>query len=256
MAEKNIIGNDKAESFYQQSFKILNKSKIPYMVGGTFAVTAYIGIQRPTKDMDIFAKAGDYPKILELFAAEGYRTNVEDERWLAKIHKDRYFFDIVFNSGNAATPVTDSWLQESQTAKIYDIAVKILPVTELIFSKIFVQARIKYDGADISHLILLKHKHIDWKRLLAYMDQNWEVLLQHIINFRFVYPSERELIPRWLLDELLDRLSAQLNLPTSKVKVCRGRLLSVDDYEIDIKQWGFADLVGGRNEPSEPQSKS
>jgi len=249
MADKNVFGNNRAEGFYQQSLRILNKSKIPYMVGGTFAVVAYTGIRRPTKDMDIFCKAGDYPKILEVFAAQGFKTNVEDERWLAKVHQDRYFFDIIYNSGNAATPVNDQWLQESQKAKIYDIDIKILPVTELIFSKVFIQARVKYDGADIAHLILLKYKHIDWKRLLSYMDQNWEVLLIHLLNFRFVYPSEREVIPRWLLDELLGRLESQMDLPTSKMKICRGRLFSGEDYEIDVKEWGFADLVGGKNEP-------
>jgi len=251
MAEKNIIGDDKAESFYQQSLKILNKSKIPYLVGGTFALTAYTCIRRPTKDMDIFCKAGDYPKILELFAASGYKTKVEDERWLAKVFKDRRFFDIIYNSGNAATPVKDAWFQESQTEKIYDIQVKVLPVTELIFSKAFIQERNKYDGADIAHLILKKNKNIDWTRLLGYMDQNWEVLLMQLLNFRYVYPSEREIIPHWLMDELIGRLQSQMKLPTSKMKVCRGRIFSGTDYEIDVKQWGFADLVGGKNEPSE-----
>jgi hypothetical protein len=27
----------------------------------------------------------------------------------------------------------------------------------------------------------------------------WEVLLINILNFRFVYPTERDLIPRWLI---------------------------------------------------------
>jgi hypothetical protein len=113
---------------------------------------------------------------------------------------------------------------------------------------VFIQNRDRYDGADVAHLILKKHEEIDWKLLLAYMDQYWEVLLTHVLNFRFIYPSERERIPRWLLDELLGRLQQQIDLPTSRIKMCRGRLYSMADYAVDVVNWGFADVVGGENE--------
>ena len=62
------------------------------------------------------------------------------------------------------------------------------------------------------------------------------------------YKDEREKIPRWLLDELLSRLHHQINLPTPRIKTCRGRLYSKTDYAVDVVEWGFADLVGGENE--------
>ena len=34
------------------------------------------------------------------------------------------------------------------------------------------------------------------------MEPHWEVLLTHLLNFRFVYPTERDLVPRWLMEEL------------------------------------------------------
>jgi hypothetical protein len=114
----------------------------------------------------------------------------------------------------------------------------------LIWAKAFVQDRNKYDGADVAHLILRQHEQVDWKRLLGLFEQYWEVLLMHILNFRFIYPTQRECVPRWLLDELLDRVEAHANLPVPQVKVCRGRLYSRTDYAIDVHQWGFADVVG------------
>jgi hypothetical protein len=76
------------------------------------------------------------------------------------------------------------------------------------------------------------------------MEAYWEVLLIQLLNFRFVYPSERDLVPRWLLEELIGRLNAQLDLPPPNIKVCRGRLFSPRDYIVDITEWGFADVVG------------
>lgn len=253
MAQLNL---EKDEAFYHDALMILNGSGIPFMAGGTFAVMAYTGMNRPTKDIDFFVKAGDFPKILAIFSERGYKVVVVDERWLAKVKKDGAFLDFIFGSGNSIFPVTDEWLKESKTHPILDIETKLLPPTELIWSRIFIQERNKYEGSDIAHLILTQHKAINWKRLLSYLDQYWEVLLVQVLNFRFIYPSERERIPRWLLDELLSRLSSQINLPGSKVKICRGRLFSSEDYRIDVKEWGFADMMGNEDERRTKKSQN
>ena len=239
---------NKAEEFYAEVLKILKRTRIPFLVGGTFAVNAYIGSDRPTKDLDIFCKASDYPRILAVMKGKGYKTGVEDERWIAKILKGKHYLDVVFNAGNAVTPITDEWFRLSRPARILGLNVKLLPPTELIVSKVFVQDRYKYDGCDIAHIVLVMHRSINWKRLLRYLDQYWEVLLIHLLNFRFMYPAERRRVPLWLFKELLTRLERQIDLPVSYTRVCRGRLFSRSDYAIDITQWGFADVVGGQNE--------
>ena len=43
-------------------------------------------------------------------------------------------------------------------------------------------------------------------------------------------------------------LDAQFELPTPKIKACRGRMFSVADYTVDVTELGFADVVGGENE--------
>ncbi len=234
----------KAEAFYADCLKHLKKSGVPFMVAGTYAVSSYTGIRRPTKDLDVFCRAGDYPRILKYFQALGYKTVVEDERWIAKIKKDRWTFDVIFNSRTAATPITDSWFAENHRCKIYGTEVQLIAPTELVWSKVFVQNRERYDGADIAHVILRQHQQIDWKRLLGYMEQYWEVLLIHVLNFRFVYPTERQCVPDWLFDELMSRIANQRAMPEGRTRVCRGRLFSPPDYLIDIAEWGFADLVG------------
>jgi hypothetical protein len=233
-----------AEDFYRESLKLLSESGIPFLLSGTYAVSAYTGIVRPTKDLDVFCKAGDYPKILAYFRERGYRVEVEDERWIAKVWRDDNFFDVIFNMSTANMPITDDWFVARHKIEIYGVEVHITPPTELVWSKLFIQDRYRYDGADVAHVILRKHEEIDWRRLLTYMEAYWEVLLIQLLNFRFVYPSERDLIPRWLLEELIGRLVAQLDLPPPNIKVCRGRLFSPRDYIVDITEWGFADVVG------------
>src|SRR3546814_3330108 len=84
--------------------------------------------------------------------------------------------------------------------------------------------------------ILRQHERIDWQRLLDAMELHWEVLLIHLLNFRFIYPTERHCIPLWLFEELLGRLQTRAELPVPNLRVCRGRLLSPRDYQIGRAQ--------------------
>jgi hypothetical protein len=242
-----------AEAFYAESLRLLTQSGIPFLLSGTYAVTAHTGIVRPTKDLDVFCKAGDYPKILAFFQARGYRTEVEDERWIAKVWQGEHFFDVIFAMSNGVAPITDRWFGGEQTVTVYGVEARITAPTELILSKMYIQDRYRYDGADVVHVLYRAHDRIDWRKLLRYMEAHWEVLLTHLLNFRFVYPTERNLVPRWLMEELTARLQAQVSLPPARVKVCRGRLFSPRDYVTDITVWGFADVVGkGLEERHDP----
>jgi hypothetical protein len=244
-----------ADAFYADALRILHDSKIPFLVAGTFAVNCYTGINRATKDLDVFCKAGDFPRILLHFKDHGFATEIEDERWIAKVRRGSCFFDVIFASATAVVTVTDAWLQESHPAELYGVPVQLTPPTEMIWSKALLQNRHRYDGADIAHLILRQGDRIDWQRLLNHMEQYWEVLLIHVLNFRFIYPSERDRVPRWLFDELLLRARQQADLPLPQTKVCRGRLFSPEDYRVDVTQWGFADVVGPATTQAEESAR-
>lgn len=242
-----------AEAFYIEGLSLLAKSDIPFLISGTYAVTAYTGIVRPTKDLDIFCKASDYPRILSFFKDQGYAIEVEDERWIAKIFNDKYFFDIIYSCRTSEIAINDEWFDGAPEIEIYGTTVRVIKPTELIWSKIFVQDRYRYDGADIAHVILKQHEAIDWPRLMRYMELHWEVLLSHLVNFRYIYPSDRDVIPRWVMDELTQRIQTHLDMPQSNVKVCRGRLFSARDYVTDITEWGYADMIGkGVDERHDP----
>jgi hypothetical protein len=242
-----VASSPQAEAFYGEVLRELSRSGLPFLLAGTYAVCAYTGISRPTKDLDIFCRAGDCPRILGHFKDLGYSVEIEDERWIAKVHKGQQFFDIIYASANGTMPVSDNWFAHARQVEVLGVQVAIINPTELIWSKSFIQLRHRYDGADIVHLILKQHGQIDWSRLLSYMELHWEVLLMHLLNFRWIYPTERDHVPRWLMNELLDRLYHQLDLPPPQMKICRGRMFSHIDYETAVKEWGFAD-VGGEGE--------
>lgn len=236
-------------AFYAAVLGVLKESGVPFQVGGSHAVGVYLGVAPHTKDIDVFCLAGDYPKLLRAGIEAGYEAEVEDERWIAKLRRGDEFCDVIFGSANLVSPVTEAWFAERREGEVCGVKVPLVPPTELIWSKVFIMDRARFDGNTVAQLILRQHESIDWKRLLAYMEQHWEVLLFHVLRFRYVYPSERDVVPADLLDELLSRLTDQRAMPRPQRRACRGRLFSRDDFDIDITQWGFADAVGDHKQP-------
>jgi hypothetical protein len=229
-----------AHAFYREALELLNESEVPFMLGGGFAMFHYTGIYRDTKDLDIFCKPSDYPKILKLFADKGFKTDLYDVRWLVKVYKDDHFIDIIFDTVNNICRVDDTWLAHAPRARFVGVETALLAAEELVFCKLYVQNRERYDGADVNHILLKTGKDLNWERLLFRMDAHWHLLLAQLLQFQFVYPSEyHDIIPKWLFDELMRRANEQYDMPPPHEKVCRGPMIDQTQYETDIKEWNY-----------------
>lgn len=237
---------EEARLFYKEAILILKESGIPFMLGGAFALTFYTGVHRDTKDLDVFCRPKDFHKILKLFASHGFQTQLTDIRWLAKIFKGDYFVDIIFSSVNNICTVEDSWFTHAQQGHYADEEVLFLSAEDLIWCKLYVQNRERYDAADVNHILLRTRGKLDWERLLERLDrhEHWHLLLAQLVIFQFVYPSDfQDVVPEWLFKKLLKRMESQYKLPPTVVKVCRGPIIDQTQYSIDIKEWNYKSLT-------------
>lgn len=237
--DETIYFEEEQIKFYKEALELLNRNNIPYLIGGAFAIRQYTGITRNTKDIDLFCKAGDYQQVLKMFVDHDFQVEVTDARWLAKVYKEHYFIDVIFNTTNNLCPVDDSWFHQACQSKIFGVPVKCVAPEDLIWCKTYIQDRGRFDGADINHMILRRGKELDWKRLHDRLEQHWHLLLAQLLNFQFVYPSDRDIIPRWLIDELLRKAKEQFELPPSENKVCLGPIIDHSSYDVDIREWNY-----------------
>ena len=233
-----------AKAFYCEVLQLLNESGQEFLIGGAFAIMHHTGIFRNTKDLDIFCRHNQYVSILKFFADKGYKVELTDSRWLAKVFKGDYFIDIIFNSVNNICIIDDSWFQHAISADYENIPIKIIAPEELIWGKTYVQNRERYDGADLNHLLLRCGKTLDWKRLFGRMEHHYHLLLSVLLLFQFVYPGDyRDIIPQWLFDELIKKAQEQYAIPGSTEKVCLGPLIDNTQYRIDIVEWNYKALT-------------
>src|SRR6185295_6164124 len=97
--------------------------------------------------------------------------------------------------------------------------------------------------ADVAHIILKQRDAIDWPRLLRHLDAYWQVLLIHLVQYRWIYPGERDAVPRWVMEQLAERLKEDLAKPAPDTDICNGRMFSAADYEVDVTDWGYKDTL-------------
>lgn len=228
--------------FYVRAITVLQEANVPFMVSGAYAVCYFAGIDRHTKDLDLFLKESDLMRATDALKDAGCRIQFTHPHWLAKAldpnQEDPDFVDLIFASGNGSGRIDESWFPHASNASVLGHPALICPAEELIWMKAFVMARERFDGADINHLILARGPTLDWRRLIDRFGGQSAVLLAHLVLYQFVYPSERAKVPAWVLEELM--LKQRSEQPSPR-KVCRGTLLSWDQYLIDVRKWGFAD---------------
>ena len=227
--------------FYRHAMQVLTRAEVPFLVGGAFAFIHQAGIDKSTKDLDLFSRPSDVQRLLEACAGAGYETELVFSHWLAKIRSPEGFIDVIFNSGNGIATVDDDWFAHSSHGEVLGVPVRIAPAEETLWSKAFVMERERFDGADVSHLILALGERLDWERLLARFGPHWRVLLAHLVLFGFIYPSARSRVPAPLLQELLQRLETETKSPDPEDAVCYGTLLSWSQYLGDVLGGTFRD---------------
>jgi hypothetical protein len=227
--------------FYREAMETLNRAGVPYLVGGAFAFIHQAGIDKSTKDLDIFARPRDVQHLLEACASAGYGTELVFPHWLAKIRSPEGFIDVIFNSGNGVAVVDDGWFEHATAGEVLSVPVRIAPAEETLWSKAFVMERERFDGADVAHLILAHGERMDWQRLLARFGPHWRVLLVHLVLYGFIFPSERSRVPLWVMRDLLERLETELAAPDAEEPVCYGTLLSWSQYLGDVLGGSFRD---------------
>jgi hypothetical protein len=224
-----------------RALRLLREAGIPFLVGGAYAYAHYTGLHRDTKDLDLFLRKEDADRAIALFEKAGWRTERDTHGWLHKAFWEDFLVDLIFSAGNRIVQVDDAWVKHGEEGEVLGEPCLMCPVEEIIWSKAFVLERDRFDGAELNHLILATGARLDWERLLQRFDRYWEVLLGHLMFFRFAYPSDRETIPAWVMWSLLSKAFDSVRGGNWSGKLCRGRILSETGYRPDVEERGYED---------------
>jgi len=229
-------------ALFKEVLLLLEQLECSYAVAGAFALREHTGICRYTKDLDVFLTAQSVSEVLPKFAKRGFRYEVCDSCWLAKVHRSGYFVDFITGMSNGVIGVDESWISRAKPATICGVTSRVLAPEEMLASKLFVTRRDRFDGADIAHLIFATRGNLDWERILQLAGDHWELVLWSLLLFKFVYPAHSGYVPKSLWKDLIGRVEADLRQPKPAAQF-RGMLIDDIMFAIDVEEWGLQDLL-------------
>jgi len=218
----------------------LQAAEVPFLIGGAYVVEVYSGVSRRTKDFDLYIRPNHLNAALAALARAGYKTEVTFPHWLAKARQGRDIVDLIFRAGNGLCEVDDSWFERARDGELLDLPVKLCAPEEMIWMKAYIMERERFDGADIAHILRCCAAEIDWAHLVRRFGPDWRVLLSHLILFGYIYPGDRARIPATIMEDLITRLRGEARAAGPE-RLCRGTLLSRQQYLVDVQEWGLRD---------------
>ena len=230
----------RASEFRRRSVAALHAAEVPFLIGGAYVVEVCGGVSRSTKDFDLYVRPDDVNAALRALARAGYKTELTFPHWLAKATYEGDIVDLIFRAGNGLCEVDDSWFDRALDDKLLDVPVRLCAPEEMIWMTGYIMERERFDGADIVHILRCCAARIDWAHLVRRFGPDWRVLLSHLILFGYIYPGERARIPAAIMEDLITRLRGEARTAGPE-RLCRGTLLSRQQYLVDVQEWGLRD---------------
>jgi hypothetical protein len=227
---------------YKRAIAALNGGGIPFIVTGAYAIYEYTGIYRETKDLDLFVEPEQLVAAMRVLKEAGFTTRLEQAHWLSKAILGDHFIDLIFGMGNGMALVDSDWYRFSTPAIFAAHPVRVAPVEELIWHRLFINERHRQDMADIAHLLLCRGDRLNWERLVSKTGENWPLLLAQLLMFSYVYPEAESRVPLEVMDDLLERARSDSRRKRSGAPITRGTLVSRFSFAIDVNEWGLTDL--------------
>src|SRR5438309_9611974 len=144
---------EEQQALFREVLTLFENVHLPYAVAGAFALRQHTGISRFTKDPDIFLSTQAASAALACLEKRGFQCEVCDPVWLAKVHRDDFFGDLIPGMSYAVIAVDDSLMVRANPAISCGVDTRVLAADDLLSSKLFVKRRERFDGADIAHII-------------------------------------------------------------------------------------------------------
>src|SRR5947199_9096146 len=132
---------DETLQFYRDAMRIMADAGVPFLLGGAYAFSVYTGIERHTKDIDLFVRKRDLDAALNAFRQKGYAAERTFPHWLAKARCGGDCIDLIFGAGNGLCQVDDSWFERGHDDEVLGLPVKLVAPEEIIWMKGYIMER-------------------------------------------------------------------------------------------------------------------
>jgi hypothetical protein len=192
--------------FHRKVVESLRRREIRFTVGGGFAFSAYSGRWRNTKDLDLFILPSDRESAILTVTDAGFSDYFEqlpyDPAWIYRGYREGHIVDLIWAMANHSTFVDENWLGSSRSIMVHGLELPLVPVEELIYSKLYVLQRERCDWPDLFNIIYRQSERLDWERLINCVGNDAPLLGAVMRVFAWLCPEPAAALPRWIWERL------------------------------------------------------
>jgi hypothetical protein len=186
----------------RMAMKALDAAGVSYAIGGGIAIATYSGRVRNPKDVDLYVMPPDRRRAIEALERAGfgdYYAHVEyDTKWIFRGYRDGVIVDIIWQMANYRSEVDEAWVSAGPEVDILGVQVRLLPVEELIWSKLYVLQRERCDWNDLLNLLNAQGPSLDWDRLVRRVGDDLPLVTSLVSLFAWLCPSRAQELPIWI----------------------------------------------------------
>jgi hypothetical protein len=231
--------SDAEWAIYQEAIQAIRQAKVSFLLGGGFALATFTGRWRDTKDIDFYVRREDRDAVVAALTKAGFADYYDqrpyDRKWIHRTIKSGVIVDIIWAMANQRSEVDDGWFERAGTVKVRDERLRVVPMEEFMWCKLYIMQRDHCDWTDLLNLLYANGQRIRWGHLINRLEDDKPLLKALLTIYSWLCPARAVRLPGKLWDELdLPRPNSPARRPSRD----RIRLL-------DTRYW-FAALKSGK----------
>jgi hypothetical protein len=175
---------------------------LPFALGGGLAFSTYSGRWRNTKDLDLFVLPRDREAFIDIAGQQGFTDYFDqkeyDRSWIYRAFREDVIVDLIWTMPNHRTEVDDAWVHCGRRVDVRGICLRLLPVEELLWSKLYVMQRDRCDWPDLMNVLYAAGPEMDWNRLIDRLGPDIPLLSGLVSIFGWLCPERAREFPGWV----------------------------------------------------------
>lgn len=195
---------DEQWDVYETVIDGLMHEHIPFVVGGGIAMSAYAGLMRNTKDLDIYVTRRNREEAIRVLTRAGLSDYFDilpyDREWIYRGQKNEVIVDIIWAMANQRAQVDEDWIRRGPTIALRGKSVSLLPPEELLWAKLYVMQRERCDWGDALNLVYTLGPHIEWDWLVGRLEDDVPLLDAMLRVYTWLCPDGAAKLPKWLFE--------------------------------------------------------
>ena len=184
---------------YRPAIEALRERGIPFALGGGLAFCAYSERWRRLKDVDLFILPRDRDAAVEAIGRGGFRDYFDvkpyDREWIFRGHRGEHIIDLISKMANYRNEVEEEWFRGGGEILLYGTRLPLLPIEELVFSKLYIVQKDRCDWPDLLNIFHERASEMRWSRVRELVGADMALVSSLLSLFGWICPARAREIP-------------------------------------------------------------